>query len=82
MQYGVATQSSGNHGQAVALAAHLRNIPAYIVMPTNTAQVKIASVKAYGGTIRLCEPTIEAREKALQEVFGEYMVVCVKMLVV
>src|SRR5215470_8765360 len=39
-QRGVATHSSGNHGAALARAAALRGIPAYIVMPDNTAQAK------------------------------------------
>lgn len=71
MKHGVATQSSGNHGQAVALAAKLRNIPAYIVMPNNSAQVKIDAVKAYGGKVILCESTIEAREAAVDKILAE-----------
>ncbi|HNN13569.1 MAG TPA: pyridoxal-phosphate dependent enzyme, partial [Anaerolineales bacterium] len=38
--HGVCTHSSGNHAQALALAARMRNIPAYIVMPSNAPQVK------------------------------------------
>ena len=41
---GVATHSSGNHGAAVARAAKLRGIPAHIVMPSNSAKVKIHAV--------------------------------------
>ena len=59
---GVATHSSGNHAQAVALAAKLRGIPAYIVMPENAPAVKKAAVAGYGGQITFCEPTLEARE--------------------
>src|SRR5206468_10690312 len=44
-QRGVATHSSGNHGAAVARAAKLRGIPAHIVMPSNSATVKIARLK-------------------------------------
>ena len=65
---GVATHSSGNHAQALALAARLRGIPAYIVMPRNAPAVKTAAVKGYGGQITACEPTLEARETTLAEV--------------
>ena len=44
-QRGVATHSSGNHGAAVARAAKLRGVPAYIVMPSNSAKVKIRAVQ-------------------------------------
>jgi threonine dehydratase len=71
MQYGVATQSSGNHGQALALAAKLRNIPAYIVMPTNAAQVKKDAVLAYQGKIIDCEANLAAREQMVEKVLQE-----------
>lgn len=59
---GVATHSSGNHAQALALAAKLRGIPAYIVMPENAPAVKKAAVAGYSGRITFCEPTLKARE--------------------
>jgi threonine dehydratase len=59
---GAATHSSGNHGAAVARAAKLRGIPAYIVMPSNSAKVKIRAVQSYGAQIVFCEPTEESRE--------------------
>lgn len=65
---GVATHSSGNHAQALALAARLRGIPAYIVMPRTAPAVKTAAVRGYGGQITYCEPTLEARETTLAEV--------------
>jgi len=61
-QRGVATHSSGNHGAAVARAAKLRGIPAYIVMPSNSAKVKIRAVQGYGAHVVLCEATEESRE--------------------
>src|SRR5437899_1831611 len=61
-QRGVATHSSGNHGAAVSRAAKLRGIPAHIVMPSNSAKVKIRAVESYGAQIIFCEPTEEARE--------------------
>jgi threonine dehydratase len=65
---GVATHSSGNHGAAVARAAKLRGIPAHIVMPSNSAKVKIRAVEGYGAQIVFCEPTEDAREVACAEV--------------
>ncbi|HLO33018.1 MAG TPA: pyridoxal-phosphate dependent enzyme [Anaerolineales bacterium] len=65
---GVSTHSSGNHAQALALAARLRGVPAYIVMPDNAPAVKKAAVAGYGGHITYCEPTLEAREAALAKV--------------
>src|SRR5438034_6129528 len=65
---GVATHSSGNHGGAVARAAKLRGIPAHIVMPSNSAKVKIRAVESYGAHIVFCEPTEEARERTCAEV--------------
>jgi threonine dehydratase len=67
-QRGVATHSSGNHGAAVARAAKLRGIPAHIVMPSNSAKVKIRAVEGYGAHIVFCEPTEEARESTCAEV--------------
>jgi threonine dehydratase len=65
---GVATHSSGNHGAAVARAAKLRGIPAHIVMPSNSAKVKIRAVEGYGAHVVFCEPTEEARETKCAEV--------------
>jgi threonine dehydratase len=65
---GVATHSSGNHAQALAWAASLRNCRAFIVMPVNSSHVKIDAVKEYGGLITFCEPTLAARESTLREV--------------
>jgi threonine dehydratase len=68
---GVATHSSGNHAQALALAARIRGIPARIVMPENSSRVKVQAVKGYGGEITFCRPTQEAREETLAEVVAE-----------
>ena len=59
---GVCTHSSGNHAQAIALAARERGIPAYIVMPSNAPSIKRKSVEDYGAEITFCEPTLVARE--------------------
>lgn len=65
---GVATHSSGNHAQALALAANMRNIAAYIVMPSNSPIVKKSAVEGYGAKITYCEPTLQAREQTLNAV--------------
>ena len=68
---GVATHSSGNHGAAVARAAKLRGIPAHIVMPSNSAKVKIRAVESYGAQVVFCEPTEESREIKCAEVINQ-----------
>lgn len=65
---GVATHSSGNHAGALALAAKLRGIPAYVVMPETAPAVKVAAVEEYGGRITFCKPTLQAREDTLEQV--------------
>ncbi|MDX9759906.1 MAG: pyridoxal-phosphate dependent enzyme, partial [Bacteroidota bacterium] len=69
--HGVATHSSGNHAQALALAARMRGIPATIVMPSNAPAIKKAAVAGYGARIVECEPTLAARESTLDAVVRE-----------
>jgi threonine dehydratase len=68
---GVVTHSSGNHAQAVALAAQMRGIPATIVMPSSSPAVKQRAVAGYGARILLCEPTLAAREIDAAKVIAE-----------
>jgi len=68
---GVATHSSGNHAQALALAARLRGITAHIVMPRTSPEVKVNAVRDYGGHITFCEPTLYSREEVLEKVIEE-----------
>ena len=68
LKKGLATHSSGNHAQAIAFAARQLGTKAYIVMPNNSAAVKVAAVKGYGAEITFCEPTQVARESTLQKV--------------
>jgi len=68
---GVVTHSSGNHGQAVALAAALKGYPALVVMPENAARVKIEAVRGYGAEVVFCEPTTPARAAAVERVLDE-----------
>ena len=65
---GVATHSSGNHGTALARAAKLRGIPAHIVMPLNSAKVKVRAVESFGAQIIFCEPNDASREAACADV--------------
>jgi threonine dehydratase len=67
---GVATHSSGNHAAALARAAKARGVPAYVVMPRNAPLAKQEAVRRYGGHVVLCEPTLEARERAASEVLA------------
>jgi threonine dehydratase/serine racemase len=68
---GVATHSSGNHAQALALAAKLRGIAAHIVMPSTASAVKRRAVEGYGARVIECEPTLFAREAAVEEVLRQ-----------
>ncbi len=65
---GVATHSSGNHAQALALAAKNRSVAAHVVMPADSAVPKKTAVADYGAFITECEPTLEARERTLEAV--------------
>jgi threonine dehydratase/serine racemase len=69
--HGVVTHSSGNHAQALALAAAQRGIVAHIVMPESALEVKRRAVDGYGGKIYLCEPTLAARESVADTVMKE-----------
>jgi threonine dehydratase len=68
---GIVTQSSGNHGAAVACAAAWRGVPAYIVMPKNAPKVKIQAIEAYGGKITFCEPKVSSRKETCDRVQAE-----------
>jgi threonine dehydratase len=68
---GVVTHSSGNHGAAVAWAAARRGIPAWVVMPENSAEIKKAAVQGLGATVRFCAPTLEARDTTCAAVLAE-----------
>ena len=59
----VITHSSGNHAAALALAAKMAGMKAYVVMPRTAPSVKINAVRGYGAEITFCEPTQKAREE-------------------
>lgn len=68
---GVATHSSGNHAQALARAAKIMGVQAHIVMPRTAPEIKKKGVRAFGGIITECDPTLEAREATLARVVSE-----------
>ena len=61
-QLGVLTYSAGNHGQAVALAAQVLDIPALVLMPTGASPVKLAATRGYGAEVITYDPLREDRE--------------------
>jgi threonine dehydratase/serine racemase len=71
LRRGVVTHSSGNHAQALALAARLRGAPAFIVMPRTAPAIKRAAVEGYGGRVVLCEPTLADREATAARIQAE-----------
>src|SRR6202171_1848885 len=74
---GIVTQSSGNHGAAIACAAAWRGVRAWVVMPKNAPAVKYRAVEGYGAQITLCEPTVSSRNETAARVeadTGAYLV--------
>jgi threonine dehydratase len=65
---GVITYSSGNHGQAMALAAQRLGAPAVVVMPTTAPKIKIEGAKSFGAEVILAGTTSnDRRERAEKE---------------
>jgi len=69
---GVTAHSSGNHAQALALAAKTQGLMAHIVMPNNTPKVKSDAVACYGAQITFCIPTLEARKSTVQSLIDQF----------
>ena len=69
--HGIVTQSSGNHGAAVACAAGWCGVPAFIVMPKNAPAAKVRAIEAYGGKITFCEPKVSSRNEVCARVQSE-----------
>jgi threonine dehydratase len=65
---GVVTHSSGNHGNALALAAATRGIAAHVVVPEGAVRAKLAAIERAGATLHRCAPTQAAREAMCEEV--------------
>ncbi|XP_062892609.1 serine racemase isoform X1 [Mobula hypostoma] len=59
------THSSGNHGQALALAARMKGIPSYVVVPRTAPACKKAAMLEYGAHLLECEPTDESRAETV-----------------
>ncbi|XP_023898616.2 serine racemase isoform X1 [Quercus suber] len=68
---GVVTHSSGNHAAALSLAAKLRGIPAYIVIPNGAPKCKVENVMRYGGQVIWSEATMQSRESVASKVLQE-----------
>lgn len=68
LEKGIATHSSGNHAQALAFAAEMLGIKAYIVMPESSPQVKVNAVKGYGAEVTICGSNQAARESTLEAI--------------
>lgn len=69
---GVIAHSSGNHAQALALAAKILGIRATIVMPHNSPEVKVAATKGYGAKVVFCENSTESRVSVANELVEKY----------
>lgn len=65
---GVVTHSSGNHGNALAMAAATRGIAAHVVVPEGAVRAKLEAIEKAGAILHRCAPTIAAREAAAAEV--------------
>lgn len=65
--HGVIAHSSGNHAQALALAASILGVKATIVMPENSPKVKVDATRGYGAEIVFCENSVESRAKVAGE---------------
>lgn len=70
-QQGVLTYSSGNHGQALALAGKLLGIPTTIVMPQDAPDVKLAATRGYGAEVILYDRATTTREELAQNLANE-----------
>ena len=66
--HGVVTHSSGNHGNALALAAATRGIAAHVVVPEGAVQAKLDAIARAGGILHRCAPNQAAREAMCSEV--------------
>jgi threonine dehydratase len=65
---GVVTHSSGNHGNALAMAAATRGIAAHVIVPEGAVRAKLEAIERAGAVLHRCAPTIAAREAKAAEV--------------
>jgi threonine dehydratase len=66
--HGVVTHSSGNHGNALALAAATRGITAHVVVPEGAVRAKVEAIERAGAILHRCAPTQAAREATCADV--------------
>ena len=71
LRRGVVAFSSGNHAQAVALAARTLGAPATIVMPNDAPSLKLAATRGYGATVLLYDRREESREAIARRIMNE-----------
>ena len=74
--HGIVTQSSGNHGAAIACAGAWRGANTWVVMPKNAPAVKFRAVEGYGAQVTLCDPTVTARNEAAARLQSETGAIC------
>lgn len=74
---GIITHSSGNHAQAVALAASILDIPATIVMPKDAPIIKVNATKGYGANVVFCDNSLESRVSTTKKLITEKNLVLV-----
>lgn len=68
---GVVTQSSGNHGAAIALACRRRGIPATVVVPGNAPKIKLAAITDFGARVVPCNVDQADRDRVTSLVLAE-----------
>ncbi|MBU1238615.1 pyridoxal-phosphate dependent enzyme, partial [Myxococcota bacterium] len=70
-QSGVATHSSGNHGQALAWAGRFAGLPVHVVVPEHSNPMKVSAMRGYGANIYTCEEGARGREEGLRGVLAQ-----------
>ncbi|NUO74334.1 MAG: pyridoxal-phosphate dependent enzyme [Frateuria sp.] len=68
---GVVTHSSGNHGNALAMAAAIRGIRAHVVVPDGAVRAKLEAIERAGAVLHRCAPTQAAREAAVAQLMQD-----------
>jgi len=69
---GVTTHSSGNHAQALSLAAKMAGVKAVVVMPENAPKIKVAATKGYGAEVIFCGNKSTDREETSNKLIEKY----------
>lgn len=67
---GIVSQSSGNHGIAVAIAAGLRGTRATVVVPKNAPAIKQVQMREHGAELVFCQPSMASREAEMARVLA------------